>query len=79
MGGHADGVGAWLKDRHDPAAGLSEVLKLAVSALGNAATATDTGSRQIDQDQLEVAVLDRTRRGDRKFRRLTGQSLQNLL
>src|SRR5690606_20259458 len=52
-----------------------QVLRLAVEALGRDANA----SRQLEPSQLEVAVLDRTRPQKRKFRRLRGAVLEELL
>jgi proteasome alpha subunit len=64
--------------RADFAAGmpLADALGLAVRSL--AAAGQSDGARSLPASQLEVAVLDRTR-GKRKFRRLTGLALTQLL
>ena len=52
-----------------------EALKLAAAALGH----SETGHRDIPAGDLEVAVLDRTRTQERKFKRLDGQALAGIL
>jgi proteasome alpha subunit len=56
---------------------LHEGLQLAVAALGSVG-GSDGAPRVLPANQLEVAVLDRTR-GKRKFRRITGNALRSLL
>ncbi len=75
MGGAAESVAGYLQDRYAAGATLAEALRLAVAALGH----TDAGDRVIPVDDLEVAVLDRTRAQPRKFRRLGPVRLQELL
>ena len=75
MGGAADVVAARLRDRWTPGADLATTVRLAVSALGH----SETGDRAIGVDDLEVAVLDRTRVQPRKFHRIRGARLQALL
>jgi proteasome alpha subunit len=66
MGGSADIVATHLKEHYQPGLGLESALRLAVDALGH-----DTAeARSISGDQLEAAVLDRTRSQPRKFRRI---------
>ena len=50
-------------------------LELTVAALGH----NDSGDRQIPADDLEVAVLDRTRSQTRKFRRVPAAALTALI
>lgn len=77
MGGQADRLGGLLADGWSPGMTLPEVLALGVRVLGSAA---DEGGevRTIPAQQLEVAVLDRTR-PRRAFRRLSGALLEDLL
>jgi len=77
MGGQADAVGTVLKDRHSEGHSLSQALTLAVEALGSVG-GEGGAARQLAADQLEVAVLERARRG-RAFRRITGNALKALL
>jgi proteasome alpha subunit len=77
MGGQAESVSTVLKTRHQIDMSLTDALRLAVEAL--ASIGGEGGkSRTLDATQLEVAVLDRARKG-RKFRRLTGAALTPLL
>ena len=76
MGGTSEPLATYLKERHDPTAPLADVLKLAVAALGQ--TGTDGETRAISADDLEAAVLDRTR-PRRAFKRLVGAHLEGLL
>src|SRR3546814_874341 len=75
MGGAADVVAAHLKDHYVEGASLADAIALAVSALGH----SESGDRVIPAEDLEVAVLDRTRVQPRKFRRIRGQALLDLL
>jgi proteasome alpha subunit len=75
MGGAADVVAAYLEERYRPGASLQDALQLAVSALGH----TEEGDRVIPAEDLEVAVLDRTRSQPRKFSRIMPSRLQQLL
>lgn len=76
MGGTSEPLATYIKERHDPTAPLADVLKLAVAALGQ--TGTDGEIRTISADDLEAAVLDRTR-PRRAFKRLVGAHLEGLL
>ena len=76
MGGAADVVASYLKERYAANASLAEALRLAVAALGHTADAED---RAIPVDDLEVAVLDRTRSQPRKFSRVRPARLEELL
>jgi proteasome alpha subunit len=77
MGGQADAIMTEIRGRFTPGQSLEECLAMAVAALGSAGGA-DGKPRELPTSQLEVAVLDRTR-GKRKFRRITGAALTNLL
>lgn len=77
MGGQADVLTTQLKQTFTPAQSLGDALAFAVHGLGSVG-ASDGGHRSLAANQLEVAVLDRTR-GKRKFRRITGLVLTELL
>jgi len=79
MGGTTDVVTAYLKDNYVEGASLEDALRLAVRALGQTSDEKGTTERVIPTEQLEVAVLDRTRTQPRKFARLVGQRLVRLL
>ena len=64
MGGEAEPLSTYLKEHHRADLSLAEGIRLAVQTL------TATGERALTAEQLEVAVLDRTR-PRRKFKRLT--------
>ena len=76
MGGNSEPLAAYVRERHDPAASLQDVLQLGVAAL--AQTGPDGTPRTIAADDLEAAVLDRTR-PRRAFVRLVGPRLERLL
>src|SRR6476660_7029724 len=77
MGGQAEAITTELRRNFTAGGSLHECLAAAVAALGSAG-GTDGKPRVLPTAQLEVAVLDRTR-GKRKFRRLTGAALTQLL
>jgi proteasome alpha subunit len=77
MGGQAEAISNVLRERHDANAGLNAALALASEALGSVGGENGT-RRTIDAKQLEVAVLDRRRKG-RAFRRIAGAALTTLL
>jgi proteasome alpha subunit len=80
MGGAADVVATYLKERYQPGAPLGDAVKLAVAALGHSQNEKGEGAdRVIPLDDLEVAILDRTRTQPRKFKRLGEQQLGGLL
>src|SRR5215210_1820209 len=72
MGGSAEQATAYLKDRYQPGTPLEDAVRLAVSALGH----TEEGDRVIPDEDLEVAVLDRTRSQPRKFSRIMAPGLR---
>ena len=73
MGGNSEPLAAYVKERHDPAASLQDALQLGVQALAQAGE-----PRTLVADDLEAAVLDRTR-PRRAFQRLVGPRLERLL
>jgi len=76
MGGQSEQLGRFLDEAWQPGLALDEVLRLAVRALGSGGEGD--APREIAANQLEVAVLDRTR-PRRAFRRLSGTVLEDLL
>ena len=80
MGGAADVVASYLAERYSPGLSLAEAVKLAVAALGHSANEKgDSEDRVIPADDLEVAVLDRTRAQPRKFSRIRPARLEQML
>src|SRR5690349_13029034 len=75
MGGAADVIGGYLEEHYTEGATLEEAVRLAVAALGH----TESADRAIAADDLEVAVLDRTRAQPRKFARLRAARLEEVL
>jgi proteasome alpha subunit len=65
IGGHAEDLGDALRDRYRTGWDLATAVRTAVEAL-----ATTPEPREIPPEQIEAAVLDRTRSHRRKFRRL---------
>ncbi|MFC7274727.1 proteasome subunit alpha [Paractinoplanes rhizophilus] len=77
MGGQAEAISNVLRERHDTAADLTSALALAAEALGSVG-GENGQTRTLEAKQLEVAVLDRRRKG-RAFRRIAGPALTTLL
>ncbi len=77
MGGQTEAISTVLRERHDSSADLVSALALAAEALGSVG-GENGATRKLDAKQLEVAVLDRRRKG-RTFRRITGPGLIQLL
>jgi proteasome alpha subunit len=77
MGGQAEAISNVLKARHDAHASLADAVRLAVEALGSIG-GENGAARTLGEGQLEVAILDRARKG-RAFRRLAGAALTGLL
>jgi proteasome alpha subunit len=76
MGGSAETVTAHIKEHYRPGMTLEEALRCAVEGLGS----NDSGpNRTIAVEALEVAVLDRTRSQQRKFKRFSDPELSRLL
>ena len=77
MGGQAEAISGALKEAHRGEMSIGEALRLAVKSLGS--VGGEGGQpRTLGAEQLEVAVLDRSRTG-RTFRRITGAALTALL
>ncbi|WP_062215353.1 proteasome subunit alpha [Streptomyces sp. NBRC 109706] len=76
VGGNSDQIGSYLSQRHRDDMDLGEALRLAVASL---ARESGGGERELSSDQLEVAVLDRKRPQQRKFKRLLNRQLTSLL
>ncbi len=76
VGGNSEQIGTYLDERHRDGMTLAEALKLAVDSLSRD---NNGGERQLTPDQLEVAVLDRTRPQERKFKRILGRQLSRLV
>ncbi|MEY9835340.1 proteasome subunit alpha [Streptacidiphilus sp. EB103A] len=77
VGGNSESISTYLQQRHAEGLTLPEALKLAVDGL--ARDPNGGQARTLTQDQLEVAVLDRSRWQQRKFKRLVGGQLGRLL
>ncbi|WP_432874587.1 proteasome subunit alpha [Kribbella sp. CA-245084] len=75
MGGPADQVADYIGEHYSEGISLAGALRLAVDALGHDGTEV----RQLTPDQLEVAVLDRTRTQVRKFKRISEATLASIL
>jgi proteasome alpha subunit len=71
MGGSAEQISGLLAERWTPGMAAAPALRLAVTALAGE-------DRTLTPEQLEVAVLERSRQ-QRKFRRITGPRLVELL
>ncbi len=80
MGGAADTVASYLQEHYVAGASLSEVLHVAVAALGRSSNDRgESSDRVIPADDLEVAVLDRNRSQTRKFSRIRPDRISELL
>jgi proteasome alpha subunit len=75
MGGLAEPPTTYLKEHYETGAALDTVVRMAVQALGQG----EGDTRAIPSTNLEVAVLDRTRTQQRKFKRLTAAQLSGIL
>jgi proteasome alpha subunit len=72
MGGSAESVTTHIREHYQPGLPLEQALRVAVDALGSG----DGGEpRTIPVESLEVAVLDRTRSQQRKFKRFSDPEL----
>jgi proteasome alpha subunit len=76
MGGQADQIATALGERYDDGLDSEAAVSLAAAVLAEYGAPE---ARRLDAGQLEVAVLDRTRAGSRKFRRLPGERLRAIL
>jgi proteasome alpha subunit len=77
MGGSAEAATTYLKEHYTSGADLDSSIRLAVLALGQGENSGDP--RTIPATNLEVAVLDRTRSQQRKFKRVTAGQLTRIL
>ncbi|MEV5961402.1 proteasome subunit alpha [Kribbella sp. NPDC051952] len=75
MGGPAEQVAEYVGEHFQEGISLSGALRLAVDALGHDGTEV----RELTSDQIEVAVLDRTRTQMRKFKRISEETLTRIL
>jgi proteasome alpha subunit len=75
MGGPAEHVGDYVGEHYREGISLAGALRLAVDALSHDGTEV----RELTPDQLEVAVLDRTRTQVRKFRRIAEDTVASIL
>jgi proteasome alpha subunit len=75
MGGPADQVAEYVGEHFKEGISLAGALRLAVDALAHDGSEV----RQLTPDQLEVAVLDRTRSQVRKFKRISQETLARIL
>ncbi|MGI8532460.1 MAG: proteasome subunit alpha [Geodermatophilaceae bacterium] len=77
MGGQAEAMTTSLRGTYQPGLPLADALALGVRALASVGGANGA-PRMLPAEQLEVAVLDRSR-PQRAFRRITGSGLSDLL
>ena len=75
MGGSAEQVSTYLKEHYTEGASLADAVRLAVDALGHG----EGTARVIPAEDLEVAVLDRSRSQQRKFKRIEASRLAAML
>lgn len=75
MGGPAEQVAEYVGEHYSEGISLAGALRLAVDALGH----DGTEIRQLEPDQIEVAILDRTRTQVRKFKRISDETLARIL
>ena len=75
MGGSAEPATTYLKEHYSAGASLDDTVRLAVQALGHG----EGEPREIPSSNLEVAVLDRTRTQQRKFKRLSAPHLLSIV
>ena len=82
MGGTTEPISAALRSSYEPDLDMQGALRIALEAL-QAQNGSSSGSASTPEplgvDALEVAVLDRSRRPRRAFRRVTGAALAALL
>jgi len=79
MGGAAEAVGGELAQRYTAGEDLAATLRAAAASLARGGAPEGERDRQLGAAALEVAVLDRTRTRQRKFRRITNGALAALL
>lgn len=76
VGGNSDQINSYLEQRHRDDMSLGEAVRLAMRSL---ARDNNGGERELTAEQLEVALLDRSRPQQRKFKRVLGRQLKRLL
>ena len=80
MGGTTEPISAALKSSYEEGLDTRGALRIAVEALqAQNGSSTVPEDRTLGVDALEVALLDRSRRPRRSFRRITGAALAALL
>ncbi|HWN28112.1 MAG TPA: proteasome subunit alpha, partial [Actinomycetospora sp.] len=90
MGGTTEPISAALRESYEPDLPTRDALRIALEALqaqngtgtsasGSSAATSASDDRRLGVDALEVALLDRTRRPRRAFRRVTGAALAALM
>ena len=83
MGGTTEPISAALRTSYTEDLPAREALRIALEALtapnGSASSTGNGEDRTLGVDALEVALLDRSRRPRRSFRRLTGAALEALM
>jgi proteasome alpha subunit len=79
MGGTTEPVSAALRSSYEDGLDTRGALRIALDALGAQNGSSSADERNLGVDALEVALLDRARRGRRAFRRLSGAALAELL
>jgi proteasome alpha subunit len=75
MGGPAEQVADYIGEHYQEGISLAGALRLAVDALSHDSNEV----RELTPDQIEVAVLDRTRSQVRKFKRISEETLARIL
>jgi proteasome alpha subunit len=73
IGGHAEQLTQSLKEAWAEDLDLDAAIKIAVAAL------SEVEDRTLEAEQIEAAVLDRTRKAERKFRRLDEPTIREVL
>ena len=73
IGGHAEELSNAVQEAYQPGWGLATAVRQAVKALSTAE------GREIEAEQVEAGVLDRTRPQRRKFRRLAENEVASIL
>jgi len=77
MGGSAESATAYLEQHYQDGMSASQAVAVAVAAL--AADKTNGQPRALTAEQIEAAVLDRTRPQQRKFRRLNDATVSSAI
>lgn len=79
MGGLADHVTSHLKEHYREGLDLAGAIRLAAAALVHSQSESEGETRSISAEDLEVAVLDRSRPQVRKFKRISEEQLLEIL